>query len=181
MSLNTHWKRAVGNHFGAPRAMLLAGVWLLLVSGSAWALTELKGQMAPDFALKSSEGSNLRLSEFRGQVVMINFWASWCGPCRDEMPFLDELYVRYREAGFAVLGVNMDEDAHTAHKMAERLGVSFPVLHDARQSVSALYDVDAMPATVMVDRDGRVRAVHRGFRDGTAERYQAEVRALLKE
>lgn len=164
---------------GYRRAWL--AVACLLLSGVAGALTSLPGQLAPDFVLKSDSGENLRLSELRGQVVMINFWASWCGPCREEMPFLDELYTRYREAGFAVLGVNMDEEAATAHKMAKRLGVSFPVMHDARNAVSKLYDVDAMPATVMVDRDGRVRAVHRGFRDGTAERYQAEVRELLKE
>lgn len=154
---------------------------LVLVSGVALALADLTGQPAPDFVLKSTAGKNLRLSEMRGQVVMINFWAAWCGPCRDEMPFLDELYVRYREAGFTVLGINMDESAASAQKMASRLGVSFPVMHDARQAVSRLYDVDAMPATVIVDRDGRVHAVHRGFRNGTAERYQSEVRALLKE
>ncbi len=154
---------------------------LVLTSGVALALADLSGRTAPDFVLKSTDGKNLRLSELRGQVVMINFWASWCGPCRDEMPFLDELYVRYREAGFTVLGVNMDDSAAAAKKMAKRLGVTFPVMHDVQQAVSQLYDVDAMPATVLVDRDGQVRAVHRGFRAGTAERYQSEVRDLLKE
>lgn len=173
-------QRVTNKHHRRPGVLAITTVCLLL-SGVAAALSGLSGQMAPDFVLKSDSGKNLRLSELRGQVVMINFWASWCGPCREEMPLLDELYVRYREAGFAVLGVNMDEDATTAHKMAARLGVSFPVMHDTRHAVSELYEVDAMPATVMVGRDGKVRAVHRGFRDGTAELYQEEVRELLKE
>lgn len=154
---------------------------LFLLSGVALALGNLSGQQAPDFVLKSASGENLRLSEYRGKVVVINFWASWCGPCRKEMPELDKLYKRYHDVGFTVLAVNMDEQQDTALDMATRLGVTFPVLHDAGQSVSRLYDVDAMPATVIVDRDGLVRSVHRGFRPGTAEIYQAEVRDLLRE
>lgn len=160
---------------------LLVMATLMLSAGVAFALGSLSGQQAPDFALKSLAGKNLRLSEFRGQVVVINFWATWCGPCRKEMPELEKLYQRYRYAGFTVLAVNMDETQAFAERMATRLGVSFPVLHDATQSVSRLYEVDAMPATVIVDRDGKVRSLHRGFNKGTAEIYQTEVRELLRE
>jgi peroxiredoxin len=139
------------------------------------------GADAPDFALRSAAGTNLRLSEHRGQVVMINFWASWCGPCRQEMPKLDEIFARYERAGFTLLGVNIDEDAERAQRLADELGVSFPLLFDDEQDVSRLYDVQAMPMTVMVDRSGRVRSVHYGYRPGMEQRYLDEVRALLRE
>jgi len=139
------------------------------------------GGDAPDFALRSAAGDNLRLSEHRGQVVMINFWATWCGPCRQEMPKLDEIFARYEQAGFTLLGVNIDEDVERAQRLADELGVSFPLLFDDDQSVSRLYDVQAMPMTVMVDRSGKVRNVHYGYRPGMEQRYLDEVRALLRE
>ena len=139
------------------------------------------GAEAPDFALRSTAGGNLRLSEHRGQVVMINFWATWCGPCRQEMPKLDEIFARYERAGFTLLGVNIDEDAERAQRLADELGVKFPLLFDEEQDVSRMYDVRAMPMTVMVDRSGKVRSVHFGYRPGMEQRYLDEVRALLRE
>jgi thiol-disulfide isomerase/thioredoxin len=127
------------------------GLLLALIAASSLASSGLTGQPAPDFALKSSTGENLRLSEYRGDVVMINFWATWCGPCRQEMPLLDELYSRYQRVGFSLLGINIDDDSRRAIDMASELGVSFPVLFDAGKDVSRLYAVEAMPATVLVD------------------------------
>ena len=141
----------------------------------------LEGQVAPDFALKSATGENLRLSEYRGDVVMINFWATWCGPCRQEMPLLDELYSRYQRVGFNLLGVNIDDDSRRAMQMVEELGVNFPVLFDARKEVSKLYEVEAMPVTVIVDRRGTVRYVHHGYKPGYEEKYLDQIRSLLRE
>ena len=153
---------------------------------SAFAMTSLassgmEGQPAPDFALKSSSGVNMRLSEYRGDVVMINFWATWCGPCRQEMPLLDELYTRYQRVGFNLLGVNIDDDSRRAMKMIDELGVNFPVLFDAEKEVSKLYDVEAMPVTVLVDREGKVRHVHLGYKPGYEEKYLDQIRSLLRE
>ena len=163
----------------------LLAVLLVAVPGffAASSLTSpgLAGQEAPDFALKSATGANLRLSEHRGNVVMINFWATWCGPCRQEMPLLDDLYVRYERAGFSLLGVNIDDDSSRAMEMAEELGVSFPVLFDERKEVSKLYQVEAMPVTVLVDREGTIRHVHLGYQPGYEEKYLTEIRALLRE
>ncbi len=148
---------------------------------SALASSGLEGHEAPDFALKSATGENLRLSEYRGNVVMINFWATWCGPCRQEMPLLDELYNRYQRVGFNLLGVNIDDDSSRAVDMARELGVSFPVLFDARKEVSRLYDVEAMPVTVLVDREGTVRYVHHGYKPGYEDKYLDQIRSLLRE
>lgn len=158
--------------------MLLAAP--ALAGGSAPVPVQV-GAPAPDFALRSAAGPNLRLSEFRGQVVMVNFWATWCGPCRQEMPKLEEIFSRYEQAGFTLLGVNIDEDSARALRLAADLGVTFPLLLDDEQSVSRLYDVQGMPMTVLVDRDGRVRSVHYGYRPGVEQRYLDEVRALLRE
>ena len=160
---------------------MLAGFAMALFAATSLASSGLAGQPAPDFALKSSTGENLRLSEYRGDVVMINFWATWCGPCRQEMPLLDELYSRYQRVGFNLLGVNIDDDSGRAMDMIRELGVSFPVLFDDQKQVSRMYDVDAMPVTVLVDREGTVRFVHQGYKPGYEEKYLDQVRALLRE
>ncbi len=160
---------------------ILMGLALSAFAATSLASSGLEGQRAPDFALKSSTGENLRLSEYRGDVVMINFWATWCGPCRQEMPLLDELYTRYQRVGFNLLGVNIDDDSGRAMQMIDELGVSFPVLFDARKEVSKLYEVEAMPVTVLVDREGNVRHVHHGYKPGYEEKYLDEVRSLLRE
>jgi peroxiredoxin len=165
--------------------MKLRNTMLALVFGacaaSSLASSGMEGQTAPDFELKSSTGENLRLSEYRGEVVMINFWATWCGPCRQEMPLLDELYNRYQRVGFNLLGVNIDDDSRRAMQMAEELGIDFPVLFDAGKEVSRLYDVEAMPVTVLVDREGRVRYVHHGYKPGYEDMYLDQIRSLLRE
>src|SRR6187402_1592225 len=92
---------------------------------------------APDFTLQSSSGENVRLAEQRGQVVMLNFWASWCGPCRKEMPLLDEMSKRYSAAGFVLYGVNVEEDNTDAKKLIKELGVSFPILYDTESKASS--------------------------------------------
>ena len=154
---------------------------LCVFAAASLASSGLEGQSAPDFALKSSTGDNLRLSEYRGDVVMVNFWATWCGPCRQEMPLLDELYSRYNRVGFNLLGVNIDDDSRRAMQMVEELGVNFPVLFDARKEVSKLYQVDAMPVTVIIDRQGTVRYVHQGYKPGYEDKYLDQIRSLLRE
>ena len=139
------------------------------------------GKPAPDFALKSYSGENLRLSEYRGEVVMINFWASWCGPCRQEMPLLDEMYQQYQPLGFTILGVNVEEDSSKAKQLLADIPVNFPVLFDNSSEVSKLYNVVAMPSTVLVDRDGNVRYLHQGYKPGYEDAYQQQVRELIRE
>ncbi|PUB83114.1 MAG: TlpA family protein disulfide reductase [gamma proteobacterium symbiont of Ctena orbiculata] len=157
---------------------IVAGL-LLLACG--YTVAAKQPSMAPDFTLKSREGVNIKLSELRGQVVMVNFWASWCGPCRQEMPLLQQLFDRYQSLGFSLLGVNVDEDRAAADKMLSDLPVSFPILYDDRSKVSKQYQVKAMPSTFMVDRDGRIRYLHKGYKPGYEEEYQQQIRQLLRE
>lgn len=160
---------------------ILLGAAFSIFAATSLASSSLEGKTAPDFVLKSSVGDNLRLSEYRGDVVMINFWATWCGPCRQEMPLLDELYSRYGRVGFSLLGVNIDDNSSKAMNMASELGVSFPVLFDSDKAVSKLYEVEAMPVTVLIDREGTVRYVHHGYKPGYEEKYLDQIRSLLRE
>ncbi|HFQ91930.1 MAG TPA: TlpA family protein disulfide reductase [Chromatiales bacterium] len=157
--------------------LLLAGALML---PQLTAAGEISGP-APDFTLKSRGGENLKLSEFRGEVVMINFWASWCAPCRQEMPLLDQLYNRYSPMGFTILGINVEEDSAQAEKLLKEIPVSFPILYDTGNTVTELYKVMAMPSTVMVDRDGNMRYLHLGYLPGYEVEYEAQIRELIKE
>lgn len=155
----------------------LAG-WLA-VAGTVSAATQLKGQDAPDFVLKSVAGKNLRLSEYRGDVVMLSFWATWCGDCRAQLEHLGAMRERYRDAGIELLAVSLDQTVRQASEGSA--GANYPVLHDAGGEVGRLYDVTKMPVMVLIDRGGVVRDVFEGFRRGNDEQYLTEVQALLRE
>ena len=151
------------------------------VGASALAAPPLVGSPAPDFALRSTNKENIRLSEHLGEVVLINFWATWCGPCRQQMPLLDALYSKYQRAGLVLLGINIDEDRDDAIEMAQTLKVGYPILFDDRKDVSRAYQPDSMPLTVIIDREGVVRYVSEGFRPGYETRYTEKLRELLGE
>jgi peroxiredoxin len=137
--------------------------------------------VAPDFTLKSNHGDNLRLSEHRGDVILLNFWASWCGPCRQEMPLLNSLNERYSKLGFNVIGVNVDKDSALADKILKDIPVGFPVLYDNLSMVSSTYAVKSMPTTVIIDRDGNMRYIHNGYKPGLEQTYEQQIKELIKE
>lgn len=144
------------------------------------ASSEMK-QPAPNFTLKSNSGKNIKLSEFRGQVVLLNFWASWCGPCRTEMPLLVKIHEKYKGMGFTVLGVNVEEDSAPAKSIINKTKISFPVLFDQTNSVSKQYNVSAMPSTIVIDRDGNMRYLHEGYKAGDEEKYREWIKKLIQE
>jgi len=141
----------------------------------------LVGQAAPDFALRTLQQQTLRLSEFRGEVVLINFWASWCGECRQAMPAFNAMYEKYNRAGLVMLSVNLDDELHRAVHMTESLNIPFPVLFDERKEVGKLYLLEQMPLTVLVDRAGTVQQVYVGYNLGDERKYLTQIRELLDE
>ncbi len=161
--------------------LFLFALLTIFVGGLYTSHVEAKKVLAPDFTLKSRDGKNVRLSDLRGQVVLLNFWASWCGPCRQEMPVLDAMHKKYGNLGFAVLGVNLDAKSEKAVKYLKDTPVNFTVLYDPKGKVSGQYGVQAMPSTVIIDRDGYVRYLHEGFKDGYTEKYHKQIKTLLRD
>ncbi|GAC1693573.1 MAG: hypothetical protein PVS2B3_03040 [Steroidobacteraceae bacterium] len=139
------------------------------------------GAPAPQFSLASRDGRNVSLAQYKGQVVMLNFWASWCGPCRQEMPLLESIYKKYNKLGFTMLGVNVESDSNAANAWLKETPVSFPILYDKESQVSKLYDVAGMPTTVIIDRAGKVRLIHRSYRPGDENEYLDSIRTLIRE
>jgi peroxiredoxin len=134
------------------------------------------GTAAPDFVLKSTDGRNLRLSEYQGDVVLLAFWASWCGSCRSTLTDLNTIATAPGADRPVVLGVNLDGKTGQAASIAQSLGLKFPTLLDNRQAVGRLYDVETLPLTLLVDRDGIVRASW-----AAAPAPQAELNRVLEE
>ena len=153
---------------------------LLLAAGAAAAIEP--GERAPDLSLPAlRDVAPVALGSFRGRVTYVDFWASWCVPCRESMPLLDSLYKRHRDAGFAVLGVNKDVTVADAERFLTRVKVTFPLAADAKDAAARAFDVKAMPSGYLIDRKGVVRKVHRGFTTETAASLESEITALLKE
>ena len=136
---------------------------------------------APDFTLDSRAGKPLSLAQYKGQVVMLNFWASWCVPCKQEMPLLETIQKTYGKRGFTLIGVNVEPDSKAANAVLEKIPVSFPVVYDTESKVSKAYDVSGMPSSVFIDRKGQVRMLHRGYKPGDENEYMNEIRALVME
>ena len=124
------------------------------------ALAMSSSSAAPQFTLAARDGRPVSLVHYKGQVVMINFWASWCGPCRQEMPLLENIYRKYNKLGFTLLGVNVEPDSKAADDWLKQTPVSFPILYDKGSAVSRLFDVAGMPSTVIIYRKGKVRMLH---------------------
>jgi thiol-disulfide isomerase/thioredoxin len=165
------------------RPLYLAAVLATgLASPAAVLAADPIGQPAPAFSLPLRGGNApLGLDKLRGQVVMVNFWASWCEPCRKEFPLLDQIYKKYKAAGFTLVGVNVEPDAKDAEGFIAKTPVTFPILFDKDSAVSKAYRVSGMPTTVLVDRKGVLRWVHRSYVPGDENEYLNQVRALLME
>jgi peroxiredoxin len=140
-----------------------------------------KGQRAPEFSLPALSGSTVALSSLRGKVVLIDFWAQWCEPCKKELPQLDRLAKQYAGKGVVVVAVNIDKQKENAERMVKQLGVSLPVLLDPAGSVASTYDLPKMPTSFVVDKKGIVRFVNEGF-DGPkdVDRFKQELDELTK-
>lgn len=143
--------------------------------------SSIAGSIAPDFTGKTMAGDNLRLQEQQGNVVMLNFWASWCGPCRKEMPLLEDMQKKYQRMGFTLIGVNVDEDTQAAKRFLADVKTSFPMVLDASGTISKQYNVDAMPTSIFIDRSGNIRDVHKGYKAGDEKAYEKILKKLIRE
>ena len=168
------------------RLLVVLGTALLGAAATATAVAaagslvgpSLIGQRAPDFVLPAAVGGNVRLSEYRGQAVIISFWSSRCSVCATQLTLLDRLYGTYRSSGLIVLAVSVDDEPLHAEQYARAHAGGFPLLLDGAKSVSRAYAIDRLPSTVLVDRSGIVRYWH-GDDRADDRSYIAQIRALL--
>lgn len=169
------WFRLVGLPAIVLVAIAAALVWLRAPSGDGNAVTldagalgdgggeaAEEGRPAPDFVLQTSDGRSYRLSELRGHPVVLNFWATWCGPCKQEMPAFEQEARARTSDGLIVLAINVQEPADRVDPYVEKLGLTFPVLLDRAGNVSARYHVRALPTTVFIRPDGTVDSIRPG-------------------
>lgn len=156
---------------------LLLSTCLTMTSAQALPI----GQAAPDFTLKNLAGKNLNLAEQRGNIILINFWASWCGPCRKEMPVLQKLQDKYQDLGVQVWGINVEQENQAGKDFLADLSLSFPIFFDPTNTLSKTYQVEAMPTTVIIDRDGHVRYVYKGYKEGYEKKYAKAIKTLIRE
>ena len=166
---------------GLTLSLLAVFVAASLIASSRAAAPSMVGKAAPDFVLKGLDGRNLRMSEFRGQVVLVNFWARWAGDSRQEMPALDRINTTYNRAGLVVLGISIDEDLVRAREFAGAMKVSYPLLFDTGSDIGRDYLLSKMPMTILVDRGGVVRYSNVGFKRGDERAYLDHIRELLRE
>ena len=136
---------------------------------------------APDFVLASSAGTNLRLSEYRGALVMLNFWSSSCGSCRDQLDWMNSLAESEQFSGINILSITTEADRHGEKHALHGRNLSFPVLFDTSKTVIRSYDPGKLPMLVMVDPHGNVRFIHEGYRAGDATQFEQQLASLLAE
>ncbi len=157
-TITKHWKA----FFAA--ALILGAAWTAFTAAfgpeetSGRISAPRQGFLSPDFSLQTADGSTVTLSDLQGQPVLVNFWASWCAPCKAEMPAMQRVYEEYRQQGFTILAVNAtnQDSQKAATDFATQYGLTFPILFDVRGEASALYQVRALPTTFFVDREGNI-------------------------
>lgn len=153
---------------------LLAG---LLICSDAAAIEQ--ADTPPNFSLRTADGQTVSLSDYRGKVVYLDFWASWCGPCKRTLPWMQQLQQRFNARGFEVVAVNLDTTRAEAEKLLGGAPVSFTVLFDPSGTVASKYEIPSMPTSMLIGRDGRVVAVHSGFENGDGVVIEQQIANLL--
>jgi cytochrome c biogenesis protein CcmG, thiol:disulfide interchange protein DsbE len=154
------------------------GFVLLAAFGAAAVET---GSKAPEIGLSDQAGKSVTVADLKGKVVLVDFWASWCVPCREELPELEALHKKYAAQGLVVVGVNADSERANMDKFLRRTKLSFRVVFDESRAVAGRYAPRKMPSSYLIDKKGLVRFVHGGYRAGDEKAIESEIQKLLAE
>ena len=153
----------------------------LLLLGSAHALALTPGEPAPTLSLPTINGAPLSLEALRGEVIYLDFWASWCAPCRKSFPWMNAMQQRHGERGLRVVAINLDNQREAMERFLQRYPAEFTVLVDGEGASARRFAVKGMPSAYLIDRRGVVRKIHRGFRSAHADALEAALIELLEE
>ena len=162
----------------------LSGAILWTACSSATVKAAVKAEKdrktAPDFALKDSNGQTVHLSDYKGKVVLLDFWATWCGPCKIEIPWFMEFEQQYKDRGFAVLGVSMDEDGWSVVKpYIQNMKINYRIVLGDEQVGDLYGGLDSLPTTLILDRQGKIASIHIGLGDGGKEVFKNDIAQVL--
>ncbi|MFA5975684.1 MAG: TlpA disulfide reductase family protein [Elusimicrobiota bacterium] len=157
-------------------SLVILGLNLAACSGSRADLSQ-----APSFELQDLSGKNVSLADFKGHPVLLDFWATWCGPCRISTPAVQAFYNRHKQEGLVVLGLNMDDDRQAVFPFVQQFQLTYPILHAGESSVGSDYGVGALPTFVFVDPQGRLVTKYDGFSTDMPNTWEAELRQLLNQ
>lgn len=159
------------------RHLYFALISLLLLSRSALAIDV--GGIAPAFELPTQAAAPLKLEQFKGKVIYLDFWASWCGPCRASFPWMNQMQSRYGQQGLQVVGINLDAKQTDADKFLAQVPASFQVAFDAKGTTPRTYGVKGMPTSLLIDRDGKVLYKHTGFHPDNRDELEAHIKQAI--
>ena len=167
------------------RVNLFAAILLSCLS-----FTAVAGEPAPGFTLPiipsaspdaGYTGSEISLKDLKGRVVLVDFWATWCPPCRKSFPWMDEMYSRYKEEGFIIVAVSEDTKRELVERFIEKMNPLFPIAHDPSGEVAEKYELRGMPTSYLIDRKGNITIIHVGFRSSDKDKLEAEIQMLLEQ
>jgi cytochrome c biogenesis protein CcmG, thiol:disulfide interchange protein DsbE len=150
-----------------------------ILSLSATLATALEvGQQAPDFDLPGKSG-NVKLSDYKGKTIYLDFWASWCGPCKQSFPWMNEMNAKYASQNFKVVGINVDAKQTDAENFLNGTPAKFDVLFDSKGASPKTYGIKGMPSSVLIGPDGKVLAVHAGFKDEERADLESKIKSAV--
>lgn len=158
-------------------------IFLIVAISSNGNCQEKENMLAPNFTGKTSEGKEIKLSDYAGKVVLIDFWASWCPPCREEMPELIKFYKAHKNDKFEIIAVNIDNDSKNMQSFIDKLfpKPDFTIVSDIEKQIPELFNIKAMPTTIFIDKKGKIRFRHDGFKFTYVADFSEELSQLSKE
>jgi peroxiredoxin len=163
------------------RLLVIGFILVVAMRGVSAAGAVKPGDLAPGLRLQAGDGKVVSLSDYKGRVVLIDFWASWCGPCRLAFPAINDLHVELRDRGFEAIAINLDEQRKDADRFLADRPHALTVLFDPKGGSATSFGLGGMPSSFVVDREGRVRFAHTGFTPATLNEYRREILLLLRE
>lgn len=154
---------------------------LLVLTATSTARALVPGDAPPAIDMPDQAGDKVDLNALKGKVVLVDFWASWCGPCRQEMPVLEAFHKKYAEQGLVIVGVNIDTNPKKMNNFLRGTPASFRIVQDRKLSVAARYEPSTMPSSYFIGKDGKIRYVHTGFQKQDTAHLEARIKSLLAE